>query len=45
MHDGRAATLAEAIRLHGGAAARSRSRFDALTVAERRKLIDFLASL
>ena len=45
MHDGRAATLVDAIRLHGGAAARSRSRFDALTLAERRRLIDFLASL
>jgi CxxC motif-containing protein (DUF1111 family) len=45
MHDGRAATLGEAIRLHGGEAVRSRSRFDALTLAERQRLIDFLASL
>lgn len=45
MHDGRAATPGEAIRLHGGEAARSRSRFDALTLVERQRLIDFLASL
>jgi CxxC motif-containing protein (DUF1111 family) len=45
LHDGRASGIPEAIRLHGGEAARSRSRFDALTQAEQLTLIEFLKQL
>ncbi|MGO4706922.1 di-heme oxidoredictase family protein [Microvirga sp. 2MCAF38] len=45
MHDGRAGTLEDAIRLHGGEAARSRTRFESLTRLERLKLVEFLKSL
>jgi CxxC motif-containing protein (DUF1111 family) len=45
LHDGRATTIEEAIRLHGGEAAASRDRFVALTEAERAALLAFLASL
>jgi CxxC motif-containing protein (DUF1111 family) len=45
LHDGRASSLPEAIRLHGGEAARSRSRFEALTRSEQQTLIDFLKLL
>ena len=38
LHDGRATTLAEAIALHGGEAASSRGRFEALSAScSRRK--------
>jgi CxxC motif-containing protein (DUF1111 family) len=45
LHDGRAATLEEAIRLHGGQAGRSRTQFNQLTGEERAQVIDFLKSL
>lgn len=45
LHDGRARTIADAIRFHGGEAAASRASFDALTPAERQQLIRFLESL
>jgi CxxC motif-containing protein (DUF1111 family) len=45
LHDGRAGSLEEAIRLHAGEAARSRDRFTALPDAERRALLTFLAAL
>jgi CxxC motif-containing protein (DUF1111 family) len=45
LHDSRAASVEEAIVLHGGDAAPSRLRFEALPLAERRKLIDFLETL
>ncbi|MEM6955189.1 MAG: di-heme oxidoredictase family protein, partial [Myxococcota bacterium] len=45
LHDGRADTLAEAIRWHGGEAAASRARFDALSDAERGDVLAFLRSL
>lgn len=45
LHDGRATSIEEAIRLHGGEATRSRERFGALTERERRALLEFLGSL
>jgi len=45
LHDGRAATLEEAIRLHGGEAAAARDAFLALTPKERAALLAFLAGL
>jgi CxxC motif-containing protein (DUF1111 family) len=45
LHDGRAGTIAEAIRLHGGEAARSRNRFLQLSLFERVALLRFLRSL
>ena len=45
MHDGRARTLREAIELHGGEGAASRSAFLALAEAERAQLVRFLLSL
>jgi len=45
LHDGRAKTLEEAIRLHGGEASRSRARFEALSAKERESLLAFLRSL
>ena len=45
MHDGRARSLEEAIMLHGGEGAGARSRFSALSPAERRALIAYLESL
>lgn len=45
MHDGRATTLREAIALHGGEAAASRSGFDRLSAAEQEDLLTFLESL
>jgi CxxC motif-containing protein (DUF1111 family) len=45
LHDGRAATLAEAIRHHGGEASGSRQQFDALTGQEQQALIDYLKLL
>lgn len=44
MHDGRAATVAEAILLHGGEAAGARNRFATLSAAERGALLDFVES-
>ena len=45
LHDGRAGTLEEAIRLHGGQAARSRENFSKLTGEEQIQVIDFLRTL
>jgi CxxC motif-containing protein (DUF1111 family) len=45
LHDGRAATLEDAIRLHGGQGKRSAERFGALSATERGELIAFLKSL
>lgn len=45
LHDGRARTVEDAIDLHGGQAALSRSRFKSLSEAERRRLVEFLKSL
>jgi CxxC motif-containing protein (DUF1111 family) len=45
LHDGRAATLEEAIKLHGGQAARSAQRFAGLTAHEKAALVGFLKTL
>ena len=45
LHDGRAATLEEAIALHGGEGAGSAQRYFELSSAERMQLIAFLKSL
>ncbi len=45
LHDGRAATLEEAIVMHGGQAAHAARRFGALSAAEQAQLIAFLKSL
>jgi CxxC motif-containing protein (DUF1111 family) len=45
MHDGRANTLEEAIKFHGGQAASSAHQFAHLPAAERVELIGFLKSL
>lgn len=45
LHDGRAATVEEAILWHGGEAAVSRDGFMALSMDERKQVIDFLMSL
>jgi CxxC motif-containing protein (DUF1111 family) len=44
MHDGRARTIEEAILLHGGEALRARSLFEALNVADRAALVEFVGS-
>ncbi len=45
MHDGRAKTLTDAIRLHGGQAASSARQFDNASPDERQQLLTFLKSL
>lgn len=45
LHDGRAATLEEAIQMHGGQGARSAQRFALLSPREQAQLILFLKSL
>lgn len=45
LHDGRADTLDQAVRLHGGEAARSRDAYVALTESEREDILVFLGSL
>ena len=45
MHDGRARSIEEAILLHGGEAAQSRSAYQSLSTEEKAKLIRFLESL
>lgn len=45
LHDGRADTLDEAIRMHGGEAEASRDRYVALTAAEQHEVLAFLDSL
>lgn len=45
LHDGRAKTVDEAIRAHEGEGAASRDRYEALSPAERRRLLDYLGSI
>ena len=45
LHDGRAATISQAIELHGGEARAARNRFLRLTAFERRALLRFLRTL
>jgi len=45
MHDGRARSIEEAILLHGGEGAQSRTAFQQLNTADKSKLIKFLESL
>ena len=45
LHDGRAATLLEAILWHGGEATAARDKVEALPAADRTALLDFLGSL
>jgi CxxC motif-containing protein (DUF1111 family) len=45
LHDGRATTLDEAIRLHGGEAAAVRDAYLALGEAERAELVAFLQNM
>ena len=45
LHDGRAATLEQAIELHGGEAAGVRDRFKALPPADRNAIVAFLKAL
>ena len=45
LHDGRAPTIEEAVRLHGGESGASRDRFNALSEADRKALLEFLRSL
>ena len=45
LHDGRAATLDQAIELHGGEGAGARDRFKALPTADRAAVVAFLKSL
>jgi CxxC motif-containing protein (DUF1111 family) len=45
LHDGRAATLEDAIKLHGGQSLKSAQRFSELSPPERDELIAFLGSL
>lgn len=45
LHDGRARSVDEAIRLHGGEARDVRARYEQLTPAKRDELLNFLDSL
>ena len=45
LHDGRADTLDDGIRLHGGEAEQARDRYVAMSEADQAKLIAFLESL
>ena len=45
LHDGRAATLADAIRWHGGEAAQARDAFAAMSPTDTAALLAFLTSL
>lgn len=45
MHDGRARSIEEAIQLHGGEAATSKTLFNQLSAADQADLITFLKSL
>jgi CxxC motif-containing protein (DUF1111 family) len=45
LHDGRARTLPDAIRYHGGEAAPSRAAFDALPPEQQGRLLAYLGSL
>lgn len=45
LHDGRAKTLRDAIRFHGGEGRRSRTAFDALSAPQQERLLTYLRSL
>lgn len=45
LHDGRAKSINEAINLHGGEAAKSKSQFQQLSETDKNKLLRFLESL
>jgi CxxC motif-containing protein (DUF1111 family) len=45
LHDGRAATIDQAIELHGGEASSARDRFKALSAEDRAAVVAFLKSL
>ena len=45
MHDGRATTISQAIRAHGGEGSRARAKFERLSWRERDALIRFVRSL
>lgn len=45
LHDGRAATVEEAIGWHGGEAAESKARFEGLDAAARARLLEYVAGL
>jgi CxxC motif-containing protein (DUF1111 family) len=45
LHDGRARTIEEAVRLHAGEASRARDRFQALDDEDRAAILAFLRSL
>jgi CxxC motif-containing protein (DUF1111 family) len=45
LHDGRAKTIDEAVRLHGGQASGARERYLTLSATERAVLLEFLGSL
>jgi CxxC motif-containing protein (DUF1111 family) len=45
LHDGRAASIEEAILWHGGEGSRARERFRLLPASERAMLLDYLANL
>jgi CxxC motif-containing protein (DUF1111 family) len=45
LHDGRARTIEEAILLHGGEAAQSKTKFTQLNAAQKNQLLQFLESL
>ncbi|WP_345247295.1 di-heme oxidoredictase family protein [Nibrella saemangeumensis] len=45
LHDGRARSIEEAIRLHGGEASRSRELYQQLDAGQQAKLLKFLESL
>jgi CxxC motif-containing protein (DUF1111 family) len=45
LHDGRASTLEEAIRLHGGEAAKTAARYARLSAGDRKAVLSFLSSL
>jgi CxxC motif-containing protein (DUF1111 family) len=45
LHDGRAKSIEEAIQLHGGEAAASKTKFNQLSAADKNALLKFLESL
>ena len=45
LHDGRAATILDAIRIHGGQAAAAVAAFNALSARDRQALLDFLSGI
>lgn len=45
MHDGRATSIADAIRLHGGEGSRARDKFNRLSSRQRDALLRFLSSI